>query len=70
MLFKEDEAARAEAMAVRNEAAWYRWTHDLVKVEGPDAGAFVNYLYVNDISKAAVGRSKYTTMLEDRKSVV
>lgn len=70
MLFKEDEAARAEAMAVRNEAAWYRWTHDLVKVEGPDAGAFVNYLYVNDISKAAVGRSKYTTMLDEEGRII
>lgn len=70
MLFKEDEAARAEAMAVREGAAWYRWTHDLVCVSGPDAGAFVNYLYVNDISKAPVGKSKYTTMLNEDGKII
>ncbi len=70
MLFKEDDAARAEAMAVRNEAAWYRWTHDLVKVEGPDAEAFLNHLYVNDISKAAIGKSKYTTMLNEEGKII
>ena len=70
MLFKEDEVARAEAMAVREGAAWYRWTHDLVRVTGPDADAFVNYLYVNDISKAPVGKSKYTTMLNEDGKII
>lgn len=70
MLFKEDEAARAEAMAVRNNAAWYRWTHDLVDVEGPDADKFVDYLFVNNIAKAAVGKSKYTTMLNEDGKII
>jgi glycine cleavage system aminomethyltransferase T len=42
MLFKEDEIARAEATAVRENAAWYRWTHDLVKVTGEDAEKFLD----------------------------
>lgn len=70
MLFKEDEAARAEALAVRNDAAWYRWTHDLVKVEGAGAEAFLNHLFVNDISKAAVDKSKYTTMLNEDGTII
>lgn len=70
MLFKEDEAARAEALAVRNNAAWYCWTHDLVRLEGPDAGAFANYLFVNDISKTPVGKSKYTTMLDENGKII
>ena len=36
MLFKEDKAARAEHQAVRENAGWYRWTHDLVEVTGKD----------------------------------
>lgn len=70
MLFKEDEAARAEAMAVRNNAAWYCWTHDLVEVTGADAEAFLNHLFVNDISKAPVGKSKYTTMLDEDGRII
>ena len=34
MLFKEDKAARAQHQAVRENAGWYRWTHDLVEVKG------------------------------------
>ena len=65
MLFKEDEAARAEARAIRENAGWYRWTHDLVEVQGPDAGRFAQHLFVSDMGKVPVGRSKYTTMLNE-----
>lgn len=70
MLFKEDEAARAEARAIRENAGWYRWTHDLVEVQGSDAGRFVQHLFVSDMDKVPVGRSKYTTMLSEDGKII
>jgi len=70
MLFREDAKARAQHQAVRENAGWYRWTHDLVKVTGPDADAFVDWLFVNTVGKAAVGRTKYTTMLNEDGKII
>ncbi len=70
MLFREDAVARAEHNAVRNHAGWYRWTHDLVEVSGRDAGKLLDYLCVNDIAGAAVGQSKYTTLLNEAGKIV
>ena len=70
MLFKEDEIARAEATAVRENAAWYRWTHDLVKVTGEDAEKFLDWILVNSIAGLSVGRGKYTTMLDENGGII
>lgn len=70
MLFKEDEVARAEAMAVRQNAGWYRWTHDLVELVGPDAERFLDWMLVNKIAGLAVGRGKYTTMLDENGGII
>lgn len=70
MLFKEDQAARAQHQAVRENAGWYRWTHDLVEVKGADSTAFLDQLFVNHIATAAVGRSKYTTMLNEDGKII
>jgi glycine cleavage system aminomethyltransferase T len=70
MLFKEDEIARAEAAAVRTNAAWYRWTHDLVKVTGDDAERFLDWMLVNSIAGLPVGRGKYTTMLDEGGGII
>jgi Na+/H+ antiporter NhaC len=70
MLFKEDEIARAEAQAVRTNAAWYRWTHDLVKVEGVDAEKFLDWILVNSIAGLSVGQGKYTTMLDENGGII
>ena len=70
MLFKEDETARAEAVAVRTNAAWYRWTHDLVKVTGKDAERFLDWILVNTIAGLPVGRGKYTTMLDEAGGII
>ena len=70
MLFKEDETARAEAAAVRTNAAWYRWTHDLVKVTGKDAERFLDWMLVNVIAGLPVGRGKYTTMLDETGRII
>ena len=70
MLFKEDEVARAEANAVRTNAGWYCWTHDLVKLTGPDAEKFLDWILVNRIAGLAVGRGKYTTMLDEEGGII
>lgn len=70
MLFKEDLVARAQHEAVRNNVGWYRWTHDLLEVKGADATRFLDYLFVNSIAKAPVGRSKYTTMLNEAGQII
>lgn len=70
MLFKEDAAARAEANAVRTNAAWYRWTHDLIDVTGSDAAAFLDWIYVNTIAKSPVGRTKYTCSLNEEGKLI
>lgn len=70
MLFKEDDKARAQHKAIRENVGWYRWTHDLIEVEGSDASALLDYLYVNSIVKTPVGRSKYTTMLNEDGKIV
>lgn len=70
MLFKEDAEARAQHDAVRNNAGWYRWTHDLLDVTGADSTRFLDYIFVNSIAKASVGRSKYTTMLNEDGQII
>ncbi len=70
MLFREDEVARAEAKAVRENAGWYRWTHDLVEVTGPDAEGFLDWMLVNRIAGTPEGCGKYTTMLDDRGEII
>ena len=65
MLFKEDEVARADAMAVRKDCGWFRWTHDTVEVRGADAVELLDRLLVNTIASCPVGRERYTTMLNE-----
>ena len=70
MLFKEDEVARAEAKAVRTNAGWYRWTHDLVELKGADAEKFLDWMLVNTIAGTPVGKGKYTTMLDEEGGII
>jgi aminomethyltransferase len=70
MLFKEDNIARAQHDAVRKNIGWYRWTHDLLEVTGTDSTRFLDYIFVNSIAKAPVGRSKYTTMLNEDGQII
>ena len=70
MLFREDTVARAQHQAVRENAGWYRWTHDLVEVKGTDALKFLDHLFVNNIAKADIGRTKYTTMLNEDGKII
>ena len=70
MLFKDDKAARAQHQAVRENAGWYRWTHDLVEVRGKDAEKFLDRLFVGAITRTPVGRTKYTTMLNEAGKII
>jgi len=70
MLFKEDTVARADAMAIRKGVGFYRWTHDLVEVTGKDALDVLQKIYISDISKVAVGRSKYTASLDENGEII
>jgi glycine cleavage system aminomethyltransferase T len=70
MLFQSDEEARAQHDAVRNNIGWYRWTHDLVEVSGEGAGELLDYLYVVSVAQLPIGRSKYTTMLDEAGRII
>ena len=70
MLFKNDETARLDAVTIRENVGWYRWTHDLVEVTGNDALEVLEKIYVSNISKVAAGRTKYTTMLNDDGEII
>lgn len=62
---KNDAAVRAEHEAIRNQVGYYDFTHKLLEVTGPEAGAFLDYIYDGAIGKAKVGQAKYSTMLDD-----
>ena len=65
MLFREDNVARADADAIRKGVGFYRWTHDIVEITGKDALEVLQKIYISNISKVAVGRSKYTASLDE-----
>ena len=64
-LRKDDAAVRAEHEAIRNAVGYYDFTHKLLEVKGPDAQAFLDYIYDGGIGKAKIGAAKYTTMLNE-----
>ncbi len=69
-VFKYDEMKRAEHMAVRNTVGWYFWTHQLLEITGPDVTAFLDYMFPNDIASLAVGRDRYTVMLNEDGEII
>ncbi len=70
MLFKEDQVARAQHAAVRNNVGWYRWNHDLVEVTGADATRLLDVIFVTSIATTPAGSSKYTTMLDEEGHII
>lgn len=69
-IYKYDDMKRGEHMAVRNTVGWYLWTHQVVEVTGEDACAFLELLCANPIGNLAVGRERYTTMLDDNGLII
>lgn len=69
-IYKNDEMKRSEHMAVRTTVGWYLWTHQLIEVTGQDAGAFLEYLVTGNIGSLAVGRDRYTTMVNEDGEII
>lgn len=69
-VYKYDEWKRSEHMAVRETAGWYLWTHELVEVVGPDAAAFLDYLFTGNIAGLKPSRARYTTMLNEKGQII
>lgn len=69
-IFKYDEMKRAEHMAVRENVGWYFWTHQLLEITGPDVTAFLESMYPNKVGNLAVGRDRYTTMLNEQGEII
>lgn len=63
-VYKYDEIKRAEHMAVRTTVGWYRFTHQLVEVCGPDAASVLDSLYTATVSGLPIGKNKYNLMLD------
>ena len=69
-IFKYDDMKRSEHMAVRNSVGWYLWTHQLIEVTGSDAAVFLDYIFPCNIACLAVGRERYTTMLDEKGEII
>lgn len=69
-IFKDDEWKRSEHMAVREAVGYFLFTHQIMEVQGEDAQKFLDYVYPNDISTLAVGRDRYTTMLNENGEII
>lgn len=69
-IFKYDDMKRSEHMAVRTTVGWYFWTHQLLEIAGPDVTAFLEYMFPNNIGSLAVGRDRYTTMLNEQGEII
>ena len=70
MLFKDDKIARLDAETIRKSVGWYRWTHDLVEITGPDAPEVLDMIYVSRISAVPAGKTKYTAMLDEQGEIL
>lgn len=60
-----EELRRKEHNAFREKVVYHDFTHQMLKAEGPDAGAFMDKMFVNDISGKAVGQGVYTSELNE-----
>lgn len=70
MLISTDMKVKAQHDAVRNNVGWYDFTHRLVEVKGSDALTLLEKVCVAGIGKAAIGQSKYTTMLNPEGLII
>ncbi|MBQ3338756.1 MAG: aminomethyltransferase family protein [Atopobiaceae bacterium] len=69
-VYKYDDMKRSEHMAMRTTAGWYLWTHQLIEVTCEDATVFLAWLYTAPIKNLAVGRDRYTTMLNADAEII
>ncbi|WP_138159011.1 aminomethyltransferase family protein [Peptoniphilus catoniae] len=64
------EILMKEHKAVRENVGYYDFTHQLLNVTGPDAGKFLDKMFVNAISKLGLGQATYTTMLNEEGHII
>jgi aminomethyltransferase len=65
------DGVRAEHLSVRNAAGVFDVSHmGEVEVSGPDAEAFLQHLYSNDLSKIAIGGAQYALLCNDDGGVL
>lgn len=69
-VYAYDEMKRGEHMAVRTTVGWYLWTHQIVEVTGEDVVTFLERIYPKNIGNLALGRERYTTMLDDKGEII
>lgn len=67
---KNDTQLINEHNAMRERIGYHDFTHKMVKAKGPDADAFMDKIFVNDISGAEVIQGKYTTMLNEKGHII
>lgn len=65
-----EELRRKEHNAFREKVAYHDFTHQLLKAEGPDAGAFLDKMFVNDISGKEIGQGVYTSQLNENGEMI
>ena len=68
-VYREDSWKRADHEAVRKTVGWYFYTHQILEVTGEDATVFLEYMYPKNIGNLALGRARYTPMLNDEAIV-
>src|SRR5690625_6331008 len=66
---KDNAEMRKEHNAVREKVGYHDFTHELLEARGADVGAFMDKMFVNDISGADVGQGVYTTMLNEEEKI-
>src|SRR5690625_7200053 len=67
---KDNAEMRKEHNAVREKVGYHDFTHELLEARGADVGAFMDKMFVNDISGADVGQGVYTTMLNEEGKII
>lgn len=66
---KDDVNLRSEHEGMRERVGFHDFTHEMLEVRGPDAGIFLDKMFVADISGSSVGEGKYTTMLNESGAI-
>ncbi len=67
---QDQKQRKEEHTAMRERVGYHDFTHQMLKAKGPDAGAFMDKMFVNDISGADVGQGVYTSMLDEDGHII
>src|SRR5690625_1100843 len=67
---KDNEQKRTEHNAVREHVGYHDFTHELLEATGEDVAAFMDKMFVNNLSGADVGKGVYTTMLNEEGKII